>query len=268
MITEVSRTLGVAGGASAANPCCLNSTTHGTIHVHAPIRIWAVVQPRTREKQPRRAQPRGSRVLPPLVSRAITLVAQITGVEKLQIASGSPWENGYADTFPGRLRENPLHAAVSADVRADMGFGSLVAERTNIGGRTAASDISRPCRCHGVGTLPPHTHPSTQTHSATKHQPLSSIPRTASFARRTEIEVWAPRATEFNGEIKSLVHTSVEKQLRLLRSQSGTHPPQFLRVPHVETVYSGSFSRHACVRFGESIAPKSRHPKCMLSMHP
>lgn len=46
------------------------------------------------------------------IARAITRLAQITGVEMLYIAPGSPWENGYAESFHGRLRDELLNAEV------------------------------------------------------------------------------------------------------------------------------------------------------------
>lgn len=51
------------------------------------------------------------------IARAITRLAEITGVEMLYIAPGSPWENGYAESFHGRLRDELLNAEVFADVR-------------------------------------------------------------------------------------------------------------------------------------------------------
>lgn len=46
------------------------------------------------------------------IARAITRLAEITGVEMLYIAPGSPWENGYAESFHSRLRDELLNAEV------------------------------------------------------------------------------------------------------------------------------------------------------------
>jgi hypothetical protein len=46
------------------------------------------------------------------IAQAITRLATITGVEMLYIAPGSPWENGYAESFHGRLRDELLNAEV------------------------------------------------------------------------------------------------------------------------------------------------------------
>lgn len=54
---------------------------------------------------------------PEFVAQAIGRLAEITGVENLYIAPGSPWENGYAESFHGRLRDELLNAEVFADVR-------------------------------------------------------------------------------------------------------------------------------------------------------
>lgn len=46
------------------------------------------------------------------IARAIRRLAALTGVEMLYIAPGSPWENGYAESFHGRLRDELLNAEV------------------------------------------------------------------------------------------------------------------------------------------------------------
>ncbi len=50
------------------------------------------------------------------IAAAVRRLANITGVEMLYIAPGSPWENGYAESFHGRLRDELLSAEVFADV--------------------------------------------------------------------------------------------------------------------------------------------------------
>jgi transposase InsO family protein len=54
---------------------------------------------------------------PEFIARTIRRLADLTGVENLYIAPGSPWENGYAESFHSRLRDEPLNAEVFADVR-------------------------------------------------------------------------------------------------------------------------------------------------------
>lgn len=44
-------------------------------------------------------------------------VAELTGMKNLYIAPGAPWENGYAESFHSRLRDELLNAEVFADVR-------------------------------------------------------------------------------------------------------------------------------------------------------
>jgi transposase InsO family protein len=51
------------------------------------------------------------------IAAAIQRVAEITGMEMLYIAPASPWENGYAESFHSRLRDELLNAEVFADVR-------------------------------------------------------------------------------------------------------------------------------------------------------
>jgi len=50
------------------------------------------------------------------VAGVIRRLAENTGMENLYIAPGSPWENGYAESFHGRLRDELLNAEEFADV--------------------------------------------------------------------------------------------------------------------------------------------------------
>lgn len=49
---------------------------------------------------------------PEFVAKTIRRLATLTGVESLYIAPGSPWENGYAESFHSRLRDELLNAEV------------------------------------------------------------------------------------------------------------------------------------------------------------
>ena len=54
---------------------------------------------------------------PEFIAKTIRRLADLTGVENLYIAPGSPWENGYAESFHSRLRDELLNAEVFADLR-------------------------------------------------------------------------------------------------------------------------------------------------------
>lgn len=54
---------------------------------------------------------------PEFVAATVRRLADLTGVQTLYIAPGSPWENAYAESFHGRLRDELLNAEVFADVR-------------------------------------------------------------------------------------------------------------------------------------------------------
>lgn len=54
---------------------------------------------------------------PEFVAKALRRMAEITGIENLYIAPGSPWENGFAESFHSRLRDELLNAEEFADVR-------------------------------------------------------------------------------------------------------------------------------------------------------
>lgn len=51
------------------------------------------------------------------IARTIRRLATLTGVAHLYIAPGAPWENGFAESFHGRLRDELLNAEVFLDVR-------------------------------------------------------------------------------------------------------------------------------------------------------
>jgi len=50
------------------------------------------------------------------IAGSIRRLAELTGVENLYIAPGAPWENGFAESFHGRLRDELLNAEVFADL--------------------------------------------------------------------------------------------------------------------------------------------------------
>jgi putative transposase len=54
---------------------------------------------------------------PEFIAGTIRRLAGLTGVENLYVAPGAPWENGYAESFHSRLRDELLNAEVFADVR-------------------------------------------------------------------------------------------------------------------------------------------------------
>lgn len=54
---------------------------------------------------------------PEFIAATIRRLAGLTGVQSLYIAPASPWENGYAESFHSRLRDELLNAEVFADVR-------------------------------------------------------------------------------------------------------------------------------------------------------
>ena len=54
---------------------------------------------------------------PEFIARAIRGYLETAGVGALYIAPGSPWENGYAESFFSRLRDELLNAELFADLR-------------------------------------------------------------------------------------------------------------------------------------------------------
>ena len=54
---------------------------------------------------------------PEFVAHAIGRLAEMTGMRTLYIEPGSPWQNGYVESFNARLRDESLNAEVFEDVR-------------------------------------------------------------------------------------------------------------------------------------------------------
>lgn len=61
---------------------------------------------------------------PEFIAEAIKRLAALTGVENLYIEPGAPWENGYAESFHSRLRDELLNAELFADVREAKALGA------------------------------------------------------------------------------------------------------------------------------------------------
>ena len=54
---------------------------------------------------------------PEFIARAIRRHAEQAGLEMLYIEPGAPWENGYAESFFSRLRDELLNCELFADLR-------------------------------------------------------------------------------------------------------------------------------------------------------
>lgn len=61
---------------------------------------------------------------PEFIAATVRRLAGLTGVENLYVAPGSPWENGYAESFHSRLRDELLNAEVFADVEEARALAS------------------------------------------------------------------------------------------------------------------------------------------------
>jgi transposase InsO family protein len=61
---------------------------------------------------------------PEFIAGAIRRYLEGAGVRTLYIAPGSPWENGYAESFHGRLRDELLNAESFADYREARALGA------------------------------------------------------------------------------------------------------------------------------------------------
>lgn len=59
---------------------------------------------------------------PEFIAAAIRRYLEQAGVETLYIEPGAPWENGYAESFGGRVRDEFLNAELFADLREAKGL--------------------------------------------------------------------------------------------------------------------------------------------------
>ena len=62
---------------------------------------------------------------PEFIAQAIRRYLEVAGVETLYIAPASPWENGYAESFFSRLRDELLNAELFADLRVAKALAAI-----------------------------------------------------------------------------------------------------------------------------------------------
>ena len=62
---------------------------------------------------------------PEFIALAIRRFLEHTGVGTLYIEPGAPWQNGYAESFGGRLRDELLNAELFADLREAKVLSSM-----------------------------------------------------------------------------------------------------------------------------------------------
>jgi len=128
------------------------------------------------------------------IAGAIKRLAEITGVEHLYIAPGSPWENGYAESFHSRLRDELLNAELFADVLEARALAARWKNEYNhlrphsslgyippalFAARLEGRKDAKPLDCverEDAAPLPSQTHPSTP-HPLNKDTQLDTMHR-------------------------------------------------------------------------------------------
>jgi transposase InsO family protein len=65
------------------------------------------------------------------IAGAVRRLAEVTGMTNLYIEPGAPWENGYAESFHGRLRDELLNAEIFADLREAKALAAAWREEYN-----------------------------------------------------------------------------------------------------------------------------------------
>lgn len=61
---------------------------------------------------------------PEFIARRLKAFLDAAGVETLYIDPGSPWQNGYGESFNGRLRDELLNSEIFADLREAKGLAA------------------------------------------------------------------------------------------------------------------------------------------------
>lgn len=124
---------------------------------------------------------------PEFIAQAMRRYLEAAGVGTLYIEPGSPWENGYAESFNGKLRDELLNAELFADLREAKALGAAWQNQYNhrrphssLNYRTPAA-YAATCRSetdsHALGVSPPNPH-----QGLCPWTPASSPPRCAAEA--------------------------------------------------------------------------------------
>lgn len=103
---------------------------------------------------------------PEFIAKALREWLERASVGTLYIEPGAPWENGYAEAFHGRLRDELLNVEEFASVREAKALAAMWKEDYNqrrphsaLGYRTPAEFAAAACAAPGLGSLalPQHT---------------------------------------------------------------------------------------------------------------
>jgi transposase InsO family protein len=104
---------------------------------------------------------------PEFIERALRDWLVRAGVRTLYVEPGAPWENGYAESFHSRLRDELLNVEVFGSVREARALAGGWKEEYNHGrphsalGYRTPAEFSRTCAAPGLGSLgppPPTSH--------------------------------------------------------------------------------------------------------------
>jgi putative transposase len=111
---------------------------------------------------------------PEFIAAALRRFVAAAGVATLYIEPGSPWENGYAESFHGRLRDELLNAELFADLTEAKALAARWRNEYNhrrphssLGYRTPA-EYAASLASPAVGAAPlPPAQPAAQNHAST-----------------------------------------------------------------------------------------------------
>jgi transposase InsO family protein len=100
---------------------------------------------------------------PEFIAHAMRRYLEAANVGTLYIAPGSPWENGYAESFHGRLRDELLDAELFADLREAKALAAAWRSEYNTRRPHSSLDYQTPAafaarcasRAASLGALPP-----------------------------------------------------------------------------------------------------------------
>ncbi len=131
---------------------------------------------------------------PEFVVQAVQDRIRAVGSKTVHIEPGSPWENGYAESFNARLRDELLDGEIFRSLReAEIVVESwrrhhnMVWPHASLSHRPPASEVLIPARAIGL-TAPPRTAPPDRLPMAPRPLPHQHPPRTTRWGPVSYLE--------------------------------------------------------------------------------
>ena len=150
---------------------------------------------------------------PEMTSKRVRNWLQLIGVQTLFIEPGSPWENGYNESFNGKLRDQLLNGEIFYSLKE----ATVIIEGCANTLQHPKTPFSTRLQAHGTGDPSHQTHPNQSTsHHAVNSDTLTSTELDYRARQSTEI-------TKLQARIRgpaALHATGGRRQIMILRTTS------------------------------------------------